>query len=152
MIIEETGESPACPICSSDESCSHRVAVLDHTFLECTDGALFDRTSEFSELIESRFAEFIEIEASPKDISGEIEAMWKYAKECFDPASKNIEIDSDALYRLMNELLEEAGATSIQAISEGGPGMSSSLSILYAEDPEKVIQEATSRLSAILAS
>jgi hypothetical protein len=150
LVIEETGGSPICPICGSHETCPHLVAVLDLTFLECTNGALFDEVYEFSDLIKGHFVEFLESGTSPKDISSEIEAMWKHARECFDPISKDVEIDGDAFYRFLNTLLEEAGAISIQAVSEGGPGMSSSLRVLYAEFPDKVVQNATAILSRML--
>jgi hypothetical protein len=152
MIIEDTGERPKCPICGSEESCKHRVAVLDLSFLECVDGVLFDRTYEFLDILRDSFAAKIESGADIKYTSDEVNSLWEYAKSQFDPVEKEIEIDSDIFYRLLGKTLEEAGADSIGAVTESGPGMSSSLRVFYADEPELVIQESKALLSRMLAS
>ena len=150
-IIEETGEEPTCPICRSPEygNCGHLVADLDRSFGECQGGALYEKLAEFSGLVEDAFLSHLIAHTIPKAGRWELGELWEAANENFDPDEDDVVLDSDIFQRVLIELLEDSGAFELPEglMDPGGPGMTSSISLLFAEDPAKVIKLAREKLS-----
>jgi hypothetical protein len=150
-IIEETGEGPTCPICESPEygDCGHLVADLDLSFGECQGGALYEKMAEFSSLIEDAFLLHLNTNTVPNSGKWELGELWEAANENFDPDEEYVALDSDIFQRVLIELLEDSGAFELPEglMDTGGPGMTSSISLLFAEEPAKVIKLAKEKLS-----
>jgi hypothetical protein len=152
MHDEDTGEEPRCVICGSLDDCEHLVACIDRTFGECEGGALYYRDGEFWSKIEMAFIVALKSGIEKKWHRGELEELWDYARNENDVEEKYVGLDKFAFIRLLVELLEDAGAIRRPGawVTDGGPGMSSSYSLLYAEKPNAVIGEALKGLRAIL--
>jgi hypothetical protein len=152
MYIEDTGEEPKCVICGSEEECDHLVANIDRTFLECWGGAFYENEDEFRDEIQSTFIKLLKSGKSRKWPHDDITQMWDQAGEDYAADGEDFRLDGYAFYRLAVELLVEAGAIDPpgQVIDEGGPGMTSSVSILYAEEPAKVTEKALKKLQSML--
>ena len=153
-INEDTGEEVACPICGALEywDCGHLVASLDRSFCECQGGELYDRMSEFSSILESAFLPHLKQGSAP-DIKGlDLEELWKVARQNFDPNYDDVDLDGFIFQRVVIELLREAGAYYLPGslMDPGGPGMTSSISVLFAEEPARVIEKAICNLNAQL--
>ncbi|MGG7643914.1 hypothetical protein ACQ5SP_03780 [Rhodovulum sp. YNF3179] len=153
-IDEETGRDVVCPICNSPEywECGHLVASLDRSFLDCYGGALFDRYGEVSSRIEEAFVRRISENRDPVFKNQDLDHIWKYARERFQPEDEDVEIEGYALQRLIVTLLEDAGAHDLPGslMDPGGPGMTSSMSVLFAHEPNKVVRKTFYRLARLL--
>ncbi|MHA7828916.1 MAG: hypothetical protein ACX93P_15295, partial [Roseovarius sp.] len=66
-INADTGEDVVCPICNAAEywDCGHLVASVDRSFGECQGGALCDRETEFSSLVENAFLPHLQNGSEP---------------------------------------------------------------------------------------
>jgi hypothetical protein len=152
MYVEDTDETPKCVICGSEEDCKHLVANIDRTFLECYCGAFYEKEADFRFEIESTFLELLKSGKSRKWAHDDITQMWDQACEDFTTEGEDFMLDGYAFYRFTVELLENAGAIDHpgQVIDEGGPGMTSSVSLLYADKPNDVIAKALKTLHSML--
>ena len=80
-----------------------------------------------------------------------LEALWKEARAQYDRENPDyVHIDGDLLSRLVIELLIESGGEEYcGSIDDGGaPGYSSSIALLYANEPAKVFKAAVEFLEA----
>ena len=152
MYVEDTDEAPKCVICGSTEECTHLVADIDRTFLECNSGEFTDREHDFRSEIEDVFLDALKAGKKREWSHGDIEQMWRQACEDYTTESEDFSLDGYAFYRFMVELLESAGAIDHpgQVIDCSGPGMTSSVSLLYADKPNVVVDKAFKKLKSIL--
>ena len=152
MLVEDTGEEPKCLICGSLEECEHLVASIDHTFSEIYGSALEDRDSDFRSEIEGVFLKQLKTGTKMQWQNADIEQMWQQACEDYTAETEDLMLDGYAFYRFLAELLVGAGADKHpgSVIDPGGPGMTSSVSLLYAENPSAVVDKALKTLQAML--
>jgi hypothetical protein len=152
MYVEDTDEEPKCLICGSMEECGHLVAVIDRSFLECRCGEFSDREHSFRSEIEEVFLDALKSKKSRKWSHEDIEQMWCQACEDYATEGEDFMLDGYAFYRFIVELLEDAGAIDHpgQVVDGGGPGMTSSVSLLYADRPNVVVDEALKNLKSML--
>ncbi len=150
-IDEDTGEEVVCPICGAAEywDCGHLVAEFDRTFCECLGGKIHNREGEFSSTIEAVFLSHLQNGSEPDFKYQELSELWEEAKKTHEPGEDYADLDGYILQRLMIELLEEAGAIEPPGylMDPGGPGMTSSMSLLFAENPSLVVEQAHKRIS-----
>lgn len=153
-IDEDTGESVVCPLCNATEywNCGHLVASLDRSFCECDGGAIYSRQQELSAIIEGAFLSHMKNGSEPSLNFDAFPELWQEAKSNYEPADGYVFLDGCILQRILIELLEEEGAYEAPGslVATGGPGMSSSMSLLFAENPSEVIEQALQRLSTEL--
>lgn len=152
MYVEETDEEPKCVICGSEDECKHLVANIDHTFLECYCGAFYEQEHDFRNEIESTFLVLLKSGKSRKWKHDDITQMWDEACKDFNTEGEDFMLDGYAFYRFAVELLEGAGAIDHpgQVIDGGGPGMTSSVSLLYSKRPKAVVKLAFKSLRILL--
>ena len=152
MIDENTGEEPKCVICGSIDECSHLLASIDHTFLECDSGALYDQDIEFRLEIEAVFLKNLMSGTKTKWENNELEELWGQAQTDFNNEGKDLMLDGYIFYRFLCGLLENAGAINHPGSIAvyGGPGMSSAITLLYAEQPDRIIAKAMKNLKSTL--
>jgi hypothetical protein len=152
MIVEETGDSPICPICHADEHCNHLVADIDRTFLECHEGEFHEWEDNFRSEIQNTFIENMERAAKPVWKLDEISELWRNSLSSYDRDENYVDLDGYVYYRLVVEMLENAGAIDHagQVIDESGPGMTSAVTLLYAHNPKMVVGSALKALQSSL--
>ena len=70
--------------------------------------------------------------------------LWRESLDSYDRAEDYVLLDGDMFYRLVIDMLLDAGAIDHpgQVIDEAGPGMTSAVSLLYAHDPKEVVESA----------
>jgi hypothetical protein len=150
-IDEDTGENVVCPICDAQEywECGHLVAKFDRTFCECQGGVFYGQMGKFSSLIEGVFLRFLKADDEPVFKSGILEELWDAARLSYVPEEGYVGLDSDILLTFLIELLEDEGAFSPSGslMDPGGPGMTSSISILFDDKPTDVIESAFKAVS-----
>lgn len=138
-INEDTGEDVTCPLCKAPEywECGHLVAGLDRSFCECFGGALFDREPEFRETVEEFFRAHLKAGTSPSIPSGELSELWETVSLQAFEEGESLDLDGFVFQRVLIEVLEDAGGFELEGslIDSGGPGMTSSVSLLFAERP-----------------
>lgn len=150
-INEDTGEEPVCPVCDAADywSCGHLVASIARSFWECRGGAFQDHESRVSTVTEAAFLSHIQNGSEPQFTGSEaFDELWGEARANYKPGDDDVELDGDIYQRFVIELLESAGAfeTHEPLIEEGGPGMSSAMTLLFAEDAPKVVDQALEQL------
>lgn len=152
IIDENSGEEPSCVFCDSKDSCPHLVAVIDRTFAQCSGGKIYNALGEFRDIVK----EIAFIQSSSAEFSGlalidsGLGEMVRDALERRDPDDADeVFIDEGAFLDWIVGELMDAGAEEPDGyfVEEGGPGQSSALTLLYAEDPSDVIGRLASRLN-----
>jgi hypothetical protein len=159
MLDEDSGEIIRCPYCESDGDCEHLLAVIDHSFLECSGGYAFDRLDDLHEMIERAFLKYLrqsDVGKQPQQLnvtwSNEfLEELWAYAEEKYpsEDDKDSVEIDGDVFFRLITDLLQEAGGDEYfgSIDDDGGPGFSSEITLFHAREPAAVFDNAMALLS-----
>lgn len=159
MIDEDTGEEPTCPYCGSAEDCPHLLAVLDKNFPECRGGYCYERLSEFSSRIQSAFIGCLDGRSRRPGTAWKnelLQELWdQWPVDLGHSGAEDVAVDSYVLMRLVVDLLECAGGDCHPGslVDDSGPGFTSSMEIIYAEQPNKVfdaaVQELERRLSDV---
>ena len=153
MRNEDTGEPIQCPHCGSKDDCPHLLAVIDSSFLECSGGYAYDRFNEFRAKIEESFLKYLQTgKASGRKWNNpELRELWTYADSQY-PETGEVDIDGDVLFRLIVDLLEEAGGEEYYGPidDEGGPRFSSAITLFYSKNPQDVFERAISDLDDYL--
>jgi hypothetical protein len=146
MIYENTGEDVTCLLCETPEfwECGHLVAGLDRHFCECVGGELFDREHEFKEIIERGFLPSLKAGTSPTLSSCELTELWETASLQSFENEEYIDFDGYVFQCVLTKALRDAGAIEPEgAVTDpGGPGMTSSVTLLFAEKPQNCMKEA----------
>lgn len=150
MSEDKSDDANLCTYCGAEIGCEHLLAYIDKSFLECCGGYAVNRFLEFNKHIEDAFR--IEKQrgtvASPVWKDDQINELWKFAQEqTSSDYPDDVEIDHDTLFRLIIEIMEDCGAEDFQYINDEEneqPGFSSSVSLIYADDPAKVFNAAIS--------
>ncbi len=150
-INEDTGEDVVCPVCDATEfwDCGHLVASFDLSFCECQGGLFYEHMHQFSSLIEGAFLIHLQNGSEPSFNYDALPELWDEAKNTFEPGDEDyVDLDGDILQRFLIELLEEAGAFEAPGslMDPGGPGMTSSMSLLFSESPSEAIRKALHKL------
>ncbi|WBQ13034.1 hypothetical protein L2D00_14460 [Hyphomonadaceae bacterium BL14] len=150
-IYEDSREKVTCLICDADDywNCGHLVASFDQSFCDCYGGEAHDHLSDFSSTIEEAFLTHLRNGGEPSFNNATIDALWEGARRNSEPDEDFVDLDGYIFQRLLIELLEGAGAQQPPGslIDPGGPGMTSSMSLLFAEEPPKVVAVALQGLS-----
>lgn len=156
VVDEETGQEPSCIFCHSKDDCPHLVAVIDRTFAACNGGALYEALDNLREILSAKILATL---SAGKDfgsgaVDDEIAAIAQDARDNYDSEyPDDICIDEYMFLAWLTEVLIDAGAEESPGyiVEEGGPGQSSSLTLLYASDPKLVIQAAEKALKGAVA-
>ena len=154
-IYDESGEYERveCPVChvDTDESCDHLLALADVTFTEEPCGAVGDHLRAFEKIISKAFA--------PRLVSGNV-VKWKnftvgqlweaLLKEDGDP--EDFTLPSPQFYELVIELLATAGGWEHPGSLVMGSGghCESEVRLMYAENPQEIVEKALKMLPAEL--
>ncbi|MBT4966313.1 MAG: hypothetical protein HOM79_08835 [Alphaproteobacteria bacterium] len=154
MIIEETGETPTCPICGADEECGHHLADIDRTFLECLGGVFREKEQEFKDVIEEKFISKIGSGDPSIWSSGDIQELWTGSKDSYDEGENFIDLDGYIFYRIIVDFLLKNGAVEPEGsvVDQSGPGMTSTVSLLYADNPVEICDKSLDDLTKSLES
>jgi len=153
MYVEDADGGPKCVICGSEEECKHLVANIDRTYLECYCGAFCETEYKFRDEIEDTFLKLLKSGKSKKWKHDDITQMWDQAGKDFTTEGEDFMLDGYAFYRFAVELLEDAGAIDHpgHVVDDCGiPGMTSSVSLLYADKPKAVVGKALKNLKSML--
>ncbi len=149
FIDEDTGESVVCPICYDDDfwNCGDLVAVFDRNRCQCRGGAVYGRLADFSSAIKGIFSYHLKLGSSPKLEIDALPLLWAEAKTNYRPGEE-IVLDQDILQILLINLLRDAGALQLPGsiIESGGPGETSSMSLIFSDDPQAIVDEAISKI------
>ena len=156
-INEDNGELVVCPFCNAAEywDCGHLVGSFDRSFCECGGGLIYDRFHDITAIIEENFGLHLRTDSTPKFNSHWLSELWLEAKHNFIIEDADyIHIDECILIGFLIEMLEDAGAFSSpgSTIDPGGPGMTSTVSILFSDSPADVINTVFVKLSKMLNS
>lgn len=157
VIDEETGEEPVCMFCGAGDDCPHLVAVIDRTFAECNGGVLYDAIDDLREVLSSKILEKLKAGERFRSESSddEISAIANEAKENYlADYPDDVYIDENMFLAWLTEQLIDCGADEPPGyiVEEGGPGQSSALTLLYAEEPKMVMQSVERALSDAVAN
>jgi hypothetical protein len=143
MINENTGEAPKCPICSASKfwECGHLIADIDATFCEMHSGCLTSRESEFMRLMETRLQAELEDGRAMNFSDERLDEHWKDTVENNQRCSDPPEVLGGFFYSWLIIRLLDAGAIDADGpiIDEGPPGFSSEMRLLFADDPEELV-------------
>lgn len=151
---EETGGKPTCIFCNSNADCEHLVAIIDKTFTNCIGGAVYNHIGNIEELL----SEIIVIIKQTTGLISEHEIglhfppIYQAAVENFDSKYPDyIYIDTGKYFDWLVAALVDAGAEESPGyfVEEGGPGQSSALSYLYAQNPKVVVESVVNILNDI---
>lgn len=150
-INEEARAKVVCPICRSENisDCGHMVGSFDRTFCDCYGGAVVDHLFDFRLIIEATFLSHIKEGVEPSLKNTTIKELWESVNPNSDLDEDGLDLDGYVLQRLVIELLKDAGAHEPPGslIVPGGPGMTSSMTELFAEEPSQVVDRALQCLS-----
>jgi len=153
---EDTGQEPSCIICGATGDCPHLVACIDITFSDCSGGILYDHIGELRGFLEDAILARIKRKGVSElpctnTVMDEIftEAIQQYDPEYID----YVYIDERLFLNFLIDALIDSGADEFEAglVEDGGPGQSSAITLLYAEDPLQVIRVARKALENAVA-
>ncbi|MGF1531258.1 MAG: hypothetical protein ACFCU4_07845 [Puniceicoccaceae bacterium] len=144
---EETGDQVGCIFCGSTDDCPHLVGIIDLTFAECHGGVLYEGVDSLKKILEDKILTRLKAREKfkAKSASYEVLQMAKAAKSCYDRKDPDdVWIDNYQFIPWIKDILIDSGGEEPMGylVEEGGPGMSSTVSILYAENPQDVLESA----------
>jgi len=150
-VYDESGEYERveCPIChvDTDESCDHLLAFADLTFNEEPCGPVGEHLQEFENVVTEAFAPRLASGNVVKWESFAVGELWDaLLEEDCDP--DDFTLPSKQFYELVIELLAAAGGWEHPGtlVSGSGAYCESSVRLLYAENPQKVVADALKML------
>ena len=154
MFEEEDIELVKCPFCgdSGDSgNCPHLLLLLDLTFATCDGGEAYDQFNEFGTIIEGAFYDQLE-KGRAETTSWNDDGIDKLWIEAFDQYvhDGSEEFILNSCVEIANDFLFESDVIHIPAKFEGGPGMSSTLSLFYSENHAAAFAEVISKLKTII--
>ena len=154
VINEDTGLPPECPFCGSPGECQvHLVGCFDMTFGECNNGALWSQISSFEEAISKAFAAAFSKHTIAKWANTDIQNLWDQSFAGFDPDDALPYLETRPFFDLLRSTLIGAGAIEYRGplIEDTGPGLSSLIRMLFAEDPDEAVNRAYTDICRALA-
>ena len=151
-IEDEVEDEAKCPVCDSETGCEHLVAVIDFQFCDIQAGALSDSEEPLDACIRAAFQ--AAHEAHPRKPafyrSKRMCALYRVSEVEQKGEVCQVSIPPSQISRLVVDLLREAGAVgSIRELNQG-PGWSTEVAELHAEDPVAVIERCRQLLRAEL--
>ena len=150
-IDDNTGQNAVCPICDNPDygDCGHLVAIYDLTFLECNGGEIYHREGHITCVIEKVFVSHLQNGSEPSLQNATLAELWESTKSSVEPDEDDANLDRHTLQTFLIELLEDSGAEQAPGalMDPGGPGMTSSITLLFAEQPSEVIDMAIKRVA-----
>ena len=148
VVDEDSGEPVLCPYCGKEGECPHLLAIIDHSFGEVRAGEAFRRGGAMLDAVERGFERRLGSLGDPPARWRDplLDELWDSAVEARRTAQGGdpVYIDLQIFYYCLAELLEMAGGLRYPGtiIEDGGPGFTSSLTILHARDPARVFDQA----------
>jgi hypothetical protein len=130
---------------NQEESLSHEtlVAEYDATFLEIRDGYL-SNSDGFASLSQG-LAALLERGAEPTIDNSNIQEIWEYAKNSFEPRATVVDIDEGAYFYLLRDEIDNLGGSYSDNSDEEDesdiPGYSSAVWIFESDDARELVEE-----------
>lgn len=151
-IYEESGREVVCPICRDEfyHDCGHLVGDFDRTYCEYLGGSVVDHVEVFSSQIETAFLSHLRCGSESRlDLCQSFSELWDAAKKNYKPEQDELVFDGNIFQRVLIELLTEVGVQQPDGylVDPGPPSFTSSVVLLFADSPSKVVDQAFRRLS-----
>ena len=130
---------------NQEESSSYEtlVAEYDATFLEIRDGYLTS-SEGFASLIQG-LAALLERGAEPTIDNSNIQEIWEYAKNSFEPGATEVDIDEGAYFYLLRDEIDNLGGSYSDNTDEEDesdiPGFSSAIWTFEADHTREFVEE-----------
>ena len=130
---------------NQEESSSYEtlVAEYDATFLEIRDGYL-SNSDGFASLSQG-LAALLERGAEPTIDNSNIQEIWEYAKNSFEPGATEVDIDEGAYFCLLRDEIDNLGGSYSDNTDEEDesdiPGYSSAVWTFEADDAREFVEE-----------
>ncbi len=119
------------------------VAEYDATFLEIRDGYL-SNSDGFASLSQG-LAALLERGAEPTIDNSNIQEIWEYAKNSFEPGATEVDIDEGAYFYLLRDEIDNLGGSYSDNTEEEDesdiPGFSSSVWTFEANDALELVEQ-----------
>lgn len=154
VIDEETGDEPTCIFCNSNADCEHLVAIIDKTFSICNGGAIYEHIYNLKEFLSEIIAGLKETTGliSEHELGLHFPPIYQAAVDSFNSKYPDyFHIDSGKFVKWLIAALIDAGAEESPGhfVEEGGPGQSSALCYLYAQNSKVVVESVINTLNDI---
>jgi hypothetical protein len=145
-------EDVSCPYCKSSGSCAHLLACIDP--LNCDVGGRFQGLEqEFIYRINRAFLPYLKDDGqAPEWKSEEISELWDWAESNWSQGDDEIEIDEIVLFRLISEILQHAAKHADFGSQLEGMGIETEYTLIYDDNPDKVLHRALQALEKLLAA
>jgi hypothetical protein len=140
----------SCPYCNSGGYCAHLLALIDPLNYSL-DGRASGLDEEFSHRIRVVFLRLLsegKTELAWK--SDEMSELWEWAEDNWSDGDEEVEIDEIVLFRLLTAVLEEVSSHADYGSILEGFGVETEYTIVYDDDPVRVVDEAVRYLDRIL--
>jgi hypothetical protein len=130
---------------NQEESLTHEtlVAEYDATFLKIKDGYL-SNTDGFASLSKG-LAALLERGAEPSIDNCNIQEIWDWAKNSYEPGATEVDIDKDSYFYLLRDEIEYLGGSYSDNTDEEDesdiPGYSSAVWTFEADDAREFVEE-----------
>ena len=130
---------------NQEESISYQtlVAEYDATFLEIREGYL-SNSDGFASLSQG-LTTLLERGAEPTIDNTNIQEIWEYAKNSFEPGATEVDIDEGAYFHLLHDEIDNLGGSYSDNTEEEDesdiPGFSSSVWKFEADDAREFVEE-----------
>jgi chromatin remodeling complex protein RSC6 len=119
------------------------VAEYDATFLEIRDGYLSNSDGFVS--LSQGLAALLERGAEPTIENSNIQEIWEYAKNSFEPGATEVDVDEGAYFYLLRDEIDNLGGSYSDNTEEEDesdiPGFSSSVWTFEADDVREFVEE-----------
>jgi hypothetical protein len=130
---------------NQEESLSYEtlVAEYDATFLEIRDGYLAG--SDGFKSLSQGLAALLERRAEPTIDNSNIQEIWEYAKNSFEPGATEVDIDEGAYFYLLRDEIDNLGGSYSDNTEEEDesdiPGFSSAVWTFEADDALELVEQ-----------
>lgn len=140
----------SCPYCDSGGSCKHLMAFIDPMNYD-VGGRFHGLEKEFAYRINKAFLPLLkEGVGDPNWKSEEISELWQLARDNWTTGDEESDVDSDVLFRLISEVLQEVAEHSEIASQEEGFGAETEYTLVYDDDSQGVLERAIEALDLLL--
>lgn len=140
----------SCPYCNSGGYCAHLLALIDPSYYSL-DGRASGLDKEFSHRIRAVFLRLLsEGKTGLAWKSDEMTELWEWAEGNWSDGDEEVEIDEIVLFRLITVVLSEVSSHVDYGSYLEGFGFEFPYTIVYDDDPVRVVDEAVLYLDRIL--